>query len=119
MAEGACLCGEVRVTTPAEPLRVGLCHCLDCRKHGGAPFAAAVIFAEGDVTISGETRRFRDRYFCPTCGSTTHSTSPGEVEIALGLFPPDSFRPSYELWTCRREGWLPEIPGLARHPRNR
>ena len=42
---GGCLCGKVRITASGQPDRVGLCHCLDCRKHHGALFYAAAIFA--------------------------------------------------------------------------
>ncbi|MDV6472597.1 GFA family protein, partial [Pseudomonas aeruginosa] len=38
-----------------------------------------------------------------------------EIEVSLGaLDAPDRFQPTYELWTVRREGWLPAFP-LARH----
>jgi hypothetical protein len=33
---GGCLCGNVRLVATGRPYRVGLCHCLDCRKHNGA-----------------------------------------------------------------------------------
>ncbi len=36
---GGCLCGNVRIVAKGRPYRVGLCHCLDCRKHHGAIFA--------------------------------------------------------------------------------
>ena len=29
------------------PERAGICHCMDCRKHHGAPFYAAAIFCAG------------------------------------------------------------------------
>lgn len=54
--EGGCLCGAVRITAEGQPDRVGLCHCMDCRKHHGAVFFAAAIFPEDAVTIRGETR---------------------------------------------------------------
>ncbi|HEX8606401.1 MAG TPA: GFA family protein, partial [Pseudoduganella sp.] len=55
------------------------------------------------------------RFFCPRCGSSVFSRSADEIEINLGsLDAPDQFRPTYELWTIRRESWLPPFP-LARH----
>ena len=30
---GGCLCGSVRIVASGRPYRVGVCHCLDCRKH--------------------------------------------------------------------------------------
>ncbi|MEW5425072.1 GFA family protein [Amorphus sp. 3PC139-8] len=117
---GGCLCGDVRVVATGRPDRVGLCHCLDCRKHHGALFHASAIFPEAAVTVTGETRAFRGRVFCPRCGSSVVSLSPGEVEVHLGaLDAPDRFVPSYELWTLRREAWLPPFPGLTGYPRDR
>ncbi|MDF2235044.1 GFA family protein [Albimonas sp. CAU 1670] len=116
---GGCLCGAVRLVATGEPSRVCLCHCLDCRKHHGAPFYAAAIFPEAAVEISGETNHYKGRHFCPRCGSSVFARSEGEVEVHLGaLDAPDRFAPTYELWTCRRESWLPPIPGLALHERD-
>ncbi|CAM3663177.1 GFA family protein [Halomonas sp.] len=38
---GGCLCGKIRIVANGEPLRVGICHCMDCRKHHGALLYAA------------------------------------------------------------------------------
>lgn len=111
---GGCLCGKVRMTAAGNPLRVGLCHCLDCRKHHGALFYAAAIFTTDAVTITGETQSFEGRHFCPTCGSSVFAESDGEIEVHLGaLDAPDLFTPTYEIWTRRRAAWLPEFPGIA------
>lgn len=117
---GGCLCGAVRLVARGEPTRVGICHCLDCRKHHGALFFAAAIFPAGAVTVSGTTGEFRGRHFCPRCGSSVFSASEDEVEVHLGaLDEVDRFRPTYELWTIRREAWLPEFPGTQRFERDR
>ena len=119
-ATGGCLCGAVRITTTGQPYRVGLCHCLDCRKHHGALFHASAIFPADAVTVTGETRSFRGRHFCPACGSPVFGRSGDEVEVNLGaLDAPNQFRPTYELWTIRRESWLPEFKGLRHFPQNR
>ncbi|MCW3796279.1 GFA family protein [Sphingomonas sp. BN140010] len=107
---GGCLCGAVRVVARGEPARVGLCHCLDCRKHSGTLFFAAAIFPAEAVTITGETREYKNRHFCPTCGSSVYGLWRDEVDLHLGaLDAPDQFTPTYELWTVRREAWLPEF----------
>ncbi|MFS2324542.1 GFA family protein [Brucella sp. H1_1004] len=112
---GGCLCGRVRLEASGNPYRVGVCHCLDCRKHHGALFHASAIFPENAVIIEGETNSYAGRFFCPNCGSSVFSKSGDEVEINLGsLDAPDQFKPTYELWTIRREAWLPEFP-LSRH----
>lgn len=117
---GGCLCGRVRFEAKGRPYRVGLCHCLDCRKHHGALFHASAIFPAGAVTVSGAPRSYRGRFFCADCGSPVFGRSGDEVELNLGAFDaPDQFRPTYELWTIRREAWLPPFPLAHRYDRNR
>lgn len=117
---GGCLCGKVRLSAPQHPLRVGVCHCLDCRKHHGAAFFAAAVFVRSDVQITGETRHYQDRHFCANCGSSVFAVSGDEIEVHLGaLDQPNVFTPTYELWTDRRETWLPALPGVSQYPRNR
>jgi len=117
---GGCLCGRVRITASGRPYRVGLCHCLDCRKHHGALFHASAIFAEGAVTIEGETRDYAGRHFCPHCGSPVYGRSGDEIAVNLGaLDAPDQLKPTYELWTVRRESWLPPFPLKHHYERDR
>lgn len=119
---GGCLCGDVRVTATGRPTRSGLCHCLDCRKHHGALFQAYAVFPADAVTIEGETGSWGDRHFCPRCGSSVFSRygSGEEIEIPLGtLDAPDQWTPTYELWTIRRESWLPPFPHMTGYERDR
>ncbi len=112
---GGCLCGDVRLVASGRPRRVGLCHCLDCRKHHGALFYAAAIFHQDAVSITGDTRAYRGRHFCPRCGSSVFAHSGDEIEVHLGaLDAPGQFLPTYENWVIRREPWLPPF-SLARH----
>ena len=121
-ANGGCLCGAVRFTTTGEPYRVGLCHCLDCRKHGGAPFGAFVIFPADRVVFQGEPGAVSSpvhgsRHHCRRCGSPVFGRAEGsdEIELHLGAFDdPGRWTPTYELWIIRREPWLPAIPGVVR-----
>ena len=108
--KGGCLCGAVRLSARGTPDRVGLCHCLDCRKHHGAPFFAAAFFASAAVSVTGETASYEGRHFCPICGSSVFSVSGDEVEVHLGaLDDPNVFTPTYELWCLRKEDWLPAL----------
>ena len=117
---GGCLCGDVRIRASGEPYRVGLCHCLDCRKHHGALFFAAAIFPEDAVTIEGDTSHYRNRHFCPRCGSSVFARYGDEVEVHLGtLDAPDQLAPTYECWTVRRESWLPPFPLAASYEHDR
>lgn len=112
---GGCLCGDVRIVALGRPYRVGLCHCLDCRKHHGALFHASAIFPQDAVTVEGETGDYAGRHFCRRCGSPVFARTGDEVEVNLGsLDMPDQLKPTYELWTIRRESWLPPF-SLAKH----
>lgn len=117
---GGCLCGDVRFVAKGQPYRVGICHCLDCRKNHGALFHASAIFPEEAVRVEGETGDYEGRVFCPRCGSPVLGHFGDEIGINLGAFDDiDQFQPTYELWTIRREGWLPEFPLKHRYKGNR
>lgn len=117
---GGCLCGNVRLVARGKPNRVGICHCLDCRKHHGALFYVAAIFPQDAVRVEGEFRDYQGRCFCPECGSSVFARSGDEVEVHLGaLDATDQFKPSYENWTVRREAWLPEFAGVQSFAGNR
>lgn len=117
---GGCSCGDVRIVASGRPYRVGLCHCLDCRKHHGALFHASAIFQQEAVTIQGEPRGYAGRFFCPRCGSPVFARTGDEIEVNLGsLDAPDRLIPTYESWTVRREAWLPPFPLARRYERDR
>ena len=117
---GGCLCGNLRIEAWGMPYRVGLCHCMDCRKNHGALFHASAVFPENAVTVAGQTGEYGGRFFCPRCGSPVFSRSEDEIEVHLGsLDTPNQMIPTYELWTIRREGWLPPFPLMHHHARDR
>lgn len=117
---GGCRCGNVRFVATGQPYRVGLCHCLDCRKHHGALFHASAVFPQDAVTVDGDVADYLERFFCPRCGSPVFGRSGDEIEVNLGsLDAPDQFSPTYELWTVRRESWLPPFPHTRCYDRDR
>jgi hypothetical protein len=78
------------------------------------------VFPQDAVTIEGETRDYAGRHFCPRCGSPVYSRSADEINVNLGsLDAPDQLQPSYELWTVRRERWLPPFPLVRGYERDR
>lgn len=115
-----CLCAGVRIVAAGQPVRVGICHCLDCRKHGGSLFHAWAVFPADRVAVDGEVRDYGGRSFCPRCGSSLFGRTGDEIELSLGsLDAPDQLTPTYELWTVRRESWLPAFPLADRYRRDR
>lgn len=117
---GGCLCGAVRLAIAGQPFRVGICHCLDCRKHHGAVFQTAAIYPIDAVSIRGTTADYQGRHFCPTCGSSVFAITGDEIEVQLGcLDAPSQLVPTYENWVIRREEWLPAFDVVRRYPRDR
>ena len=73
------------------------------------------------IQLSGETRIWEGRSFCPNCGSRLFSIGDDEVEIKLGTLDdaPTGLTPQYELWIWRREKWLHPLPGARQFQRDR
>ncbi len=126
--KGGCACGQVRVEALGEPYRVGVCHCLTCRKAHGAPFNLYAVFPPEAVSFTGNVIEFASsdharRYACRACGAPVYSTYGREDEFYVypGSFDePGLFAPTYELWTIRREPWLPPFPSVNhRYKKNR
>lgn len=109
---GGCQCGAIRFTVTGAPVRVGLCHCTDCRRYGGSAFSFFAIWPRSAYEATGETSTYAGRSFCGTCGSRVASLRDDEAEIMVGSLDeaPSDLIPEYELWVFRREGWMGRLP---------
>ena len=127
----SCSCGQLRVTCVGDPVRVSICHCLECQKRTGSVFAVQARFPSEAVTIEGEATHWsRSGYsdgppatfkICPTCGSTVCWETPaiaGFVTVAVGAFADPNFPPPHvSVYEERAHPWalaLNELP-LERH----
>lgn len=73
--EGGCLCGAARYQIDLTGQETGNCHCRDCQKQSGAPFATVttvkigqlnwITEPDGKVSIS----KLAVRRFCSQCGT--------------------------------------------------
>ena len=119
--EGGCLCGAVRFLVRDEPLRVGLCHCLDCRKTSGSAYSSFAIWPRDAYDGSGELGTFSGRSFCVRCGSRVVHLTADEAEVMIGSLDaaPSDLVPQYELWIGRREHWLAPVPGIRQFEHDR
>jgi hypothetical protein len=119
--QGGCLCGRVRFRVKGRPLRVGLCHCQDCRRASGSFFTPFGVWPITSYEGSGEMKTFASRSFCPECGSRIASLRDDEAEIMLGSLDmaPSDLAPEYELWTGRREEWILPLPWAEQFRRDR
>ena len=121
---GGCLCGDVQYRVRGEPVHVGRCHCTDCRKESGSAFTIYAHWPVEAFEISGEISSYDGRGFCPRCGSRLFDPpDPGDslVEIRIGTLDdaPFDLKPEAEVWTKRRETWLPPVDGATQHEENR
>ena len=119
-----CACGQLQVACSGEPLRVAVCHCLDCQKRTGSPFGAAAFFARKDIAATGTWKTFQRSsasgatvsfHFCSDCGSTVfweRERSPDLVGVAVGSFADPAFpAPSLSVFDERRHAWVPPLVG--------
>jgi hypothetical protein len=115
-----CACGQLRVTCAGDPMKISLCHCLDCQKRTGSTYGIAAFFSRKDVEASGASRTFRrgsdsgfavSFHFCPNCGSTVFwepERRPDLVAVAVGSFADPAFpAPSQAVYQERRHAWVP------------
>jgi len=64
--------------------------------------------------MDGEISTYDKRSFCPICGSRLFFMLDGAVEVFTGTLDqaPNDIEPMVEVWTVRRERWLPRVPGV-------
>jgi hypothetical protein len=117
-AKGQCLCGNVKYTVTSSPVRMGQCHCDDCRRSTGTGHASNAFFKKSDVDITGETSSYQSitdtgstvtRHFCPNCGSRLFGTSSvltDIMSISTGSFDDSSwFKPNAIVYNKRKPVW--------------
>ncbi|MEZ5830667.1 MAG: GFA family protein [Dongiaceae bacterium] len=125
--QASCSCGQLRVTCTGKPVRLSMCHCLECQKRTGSPFGTQARFRRNQVTMEGKVTEFvrvgdegnRVTFrFCPECGSTVYWTLsgfPDLVAVAIGNFADPSFpAPRVSVYERRRHPWVvvPETPDM-------
>ena len=120
----SCRCGKLRAAVTGEPVRVSVCHCLNCKKRSGSAFAVQARWPKEDVRIEGASKTFAKAgdsgnratfHFCPDCGSDVYYEIEGKfddlIAIPLGAFDDPFFlRPNFSVWEPRKHDWV-EIVG--------
>lgn len=130
MLEGGCHCGAVRYRIAGEPMRHGLCHCTDCRRHSGAPLVSWMIVRAGQLHAAGDLATYASsehgrRQFCPRCGTSLFYLNDvifaGLVDVqSATLDDPDAApAPTEQVQVADRIGWMRtahELPAHERYP---
>lgn len=115
----SCSCGKLTVRTRGEPVRVSICHCLNCQRRSGSVFSAQARFPADAVSIDGDSTEFvlvgdegtsARFHFCPVCGATVFyrmDAVPGMVAVPVGAFADPGFpRPGVSVYDVRRHAWV-------------
>jgi hypothetical protein len=114
-----CRCGQLRAKCSGEPVRVSVCHCLNCQKRSGSAFAVQARWPDSDVELTGAFREWshvgdsgkRATFrFCPDCGATVAYVAeglPGLTAIPVGAFADPAFPwPEYSVYEGRKHAWV-------------
>lgn len=126
--EGGCLCGTVRYEVRDAPVHTFYCHCTDCQKETGGPFATeiyvrsesvAVAGDMGEYIVAGDSGKDVTRTFCRVCGSpimTKFEVEPGFVCIkACSLDDGARLRPEFHLYIKSKQPWYEILDGLPQY----
>ena len=120
----SCRCGQLRATVTGGPVRVSVCHCLNCKKRSGSAFAVQARWPSAQVQVEGlfrthlmvaDSGNSATFHFCPDCGSDVYYMNDGkfddQVAIPLGAFDDPYFTsPAFSVWEERKHDWV-EISG--------
>lgn len=115
----SCSCGQLRATCEGDPIRVSLCHCLECQKRTGAPFGTQARWPREKVKMEGRSTAWSrtgdeggvaEFHFCPVCSSIvwwTFPAMPETIAVPVGAFAdPDFPKPIWQVYEGRRHHWL-------------
>ena len=114
-----CRCGQLTAICRGEPVRVSVCHCIDCQRRTGGPFSAQARFPREAVTIAGTSRIWEQVggsgrracfHWCDTCGGTVFWINQGAEEtvaVPIGTFAEgDVPVPTVSIFEERRQPWV-------------
>ena len=126
--QAGCRCGQLRLACAGDPIRVSVCHCLDCQRRSGSAFAAQARFPAEQVTVQGESQAYAHSgesgnvtrfHFCPACGSGVfyrHDHAPDTIAVALGAFDdPHAFAPAFSMYENRKHPWVEIVGDFIEH----
>jgi hypothetical protein len=131
---GGCACGSIRYVCARAPVAMLNCHCRDCQRSSGAPFASGFIVLASDVEITGTPKTYSvragsgslaTRSFCSDCGTPLFARGEAAPEFMSIRFPtldsPSDFQPTLDIWTSSAQPWVSlnqEIPHYPKSPKS-
>jgi hypothetical protein len=125
---GGCLCGTTRYRLTDSPKQTSICHCIDCRRAGAAPFVAWAGFQRENIAlVSGELMQVshagRIRSFARCCGTPIFFQDAEDSECidvtVCSMDQPEALIPDVEIWTEDRLPWIAGAGALPEFRRAR
>ncbi|MET0980534.1 MAG: GFA family protein [Telluria sp.] len=108
------------------------CHCTDCQRSSGAPFASGVVVMTADLQVSGTPKTYAvrassggvaTRSFCADCGTPLFTHSEANAQFTSIRFPSlddaSNFKPMLDIHTASAQQWVcldQAIPHFPRSP---
>ena len=103
-ASGICLCGSVKYKITSSPVRMGQCHCDDCRKSTGTGHSSNAFFKKDDVVIEGETNSYSS--VTDTGLKITRYVVTNVISVSAGTLDDSSwFKPEAIVYNKRKPKW--------------
>ena len=128
---GGCACGSIRYVCSGAPIAMLNCHCRDCQRSSGSPFASGFVISTSDIQITGTpaTHAVRGnsggtttRSFCPQCGSplfTGGEALPGFMSVRFPTLDDASgFQPMLDIWTSSAPSWVCLSQAIPQYPQS-
>ena len=128
---GSCHCGFIKIEGEADPERVSICHCTDCQTRTGSAFGVSVPVPGNTFKVEGQPATYlkttadsgnpRVLTFCPKCGSSIYSTTPGEGQqasyiVRVGILAQrDQLVPKRQNWFRSARSWVTGIESIHKN----
>lgn len=126
--QAACSCGQLKVTSDGEPVRISVCHCLNCKRRTGSAFSynaqfprAQIVAIEGrgsTFVLAADSGNLSTFHFCPECGTTVYwepAALPDRIYVAVGAYADPAFPPPrHSVYEGRKHAWV-NVPGDVEH----
>jgi hypothetical protein len=125
----SCSCGQLTAQVAGDPVRVSICHCLNCQRRTGGPFAQQARFPREHVTVAGASTVYvitgdegtrAHFHFCPVCGATVYyapEAMPEFLVIPVGAFADPGFpTPGVSVYEGRKHAWVVPPLDAAHYP---
>lgn len=125
---GGCSCGAIRYECTAQPVAMLNCHCNDCQRSSGAPFASGIIVSAAEVQVSGAPKTFAvrgatggttTRSFCADCGTPLFTRGEAVPQFMSIRYPTlddtSGFQPMLDIWTSSAQPWVCFSQGIPQY----